>query len=322
MLSRSLRVLAGTFVLIALTAQAATAAPFSKVVFFGDSLSDTGNVFLSTTGAVPASPYYNGRFSDGPVWLEYLAAGLGLPGNSAPIFVGGNNYAFGGARTGATVSPVPGILAQLGLWAAGNPVADPDALYVVVGGGNDLRDARSAYQTNSAADQAGRQAAAAAAAGNIGTALGVLASRGAKNVLISTVPDLGQTPEAALLGLVLSSSDASARFNALLPGLLGVGTGLGLNMSLLDMAGLASAVIADALTNGGVTYGITNVLTPCGTFAGSIGQPCASSLFSDALHPSARAHQLIGAAALASVPEPASIGLLLLGLGVLAARRR
>mgnify|MGYP002147920388 CR=1 FL=1 len=30
--------------------------------------------------------YFNGRFSDGPVWAEYLAAGLGLPngGRASP----------------------------------------------------------------------------------------------------------------------------------------------------------------------------------------------------------------------------------------------
>lgn len=321
--SRTLRVLASALLVLALSARAAQAGPFSQVVFFGDSLSDTGNVFVATGGTTPTSPYFAGRFSNGPVWVEYLAAGLGLPSDSVALLQGGNNYAFGGARTDASASPVPGILAQVaGLWGPAHATADPDALYVLVAGGNDMRDARSAYTSDSAADQAGRQAAALDAIGDLGTALGVLASKGAKHVLVSTIPDLGQTPEAAALGLVLASTDASARFNALLPALMAAGAGLGLDMRLLDMAALGTAVRTDALSNGGAVYGITNVLTPCGSFTGSIGLSCDSSLFSDGLHPSARAHQLIGAAALAAVPEPAAIGLLALGLGVLARRRR
>jgi outer membrane lipase/esterase len=97
-------------------------------------------------------------------------------------------------------------------------------------------------------------------------------------------------------------------------------------MSFLDMAGAAAAIIADATTNGGAVYGITNVTMPCGPFPGSIGDACAVSLFSDALHPSARAHQILGQQALLAVgviPEPATALLMLAGVaGLLTARRR
>jgi phospholipase/lecithinase/hemolysin len=59
--------------LAALIAGPASAA-FSNAYFFGDSLSDTGNVYtVFGPGYVPA-PYYDGRFSNGPVWVEHLAA--------------------------------------------------------------------------------------------------------------------------------------------------------------------------------------------------------------------------------------------------------
>ncbi|KAJ2354972.1 hypothetical protein IWW50_001360 [Coemansia erecta] len=40
---------------------------------FGDSLSDIGTLKQLTLGLAPGSPYWNGRFSSGPVWNEYLA---------------------------------------------------------------------------------------------------------------------------------------------------------------------------------------------------------------------------------------------------------
>jgi outer membrane lipase/esterase len=293
------------------------------MVVFGDSLSDTGNILISTGGAIPTAPYFNGRFSNGPVWIDTLAAGLGLPAGAVASFAGGNNYAFGGARTGTDASP-PGVLAQIGgLWAPANPLADPNALYVIAAGGNDMRDARSAYTTNSAADQAGRQAAAAAAANNLAVGLALLASKGAKNILLANLPDLGLTPEAALLGLQSASSDASARFNAQIAALEVLAeTNLGLDVRLLDLAGIGLAIFNDALNNGGAKFGITNVFTPCGSFPGSIGISCSVSAFSDALHPSARTHAIFGLAALQAVPEPGSVWLVLLAAVAMFARRR
>ena len=68
---------------------------YSDLVFFGDSLSDTGNVLLLTSTfsppAFPGFPGAEGRFSNGPVWTEYLAAGLGLPNKANPsnLFLAG-----------------------------------------------------------------------------------------------------------------------------------------------------------------------------------------------------------------------------------------
>lgn len=300
---------------------AAQANTYSNLFIFGDSLSDTGNILTATGGATPAAPYFNGRFSDGPVWAESLAAGLGLPNGGRASLQGGTNFAFGGARTSG--GAVPSVLSQVGSFATPQAALDPNALYVIVAGGNDMRDARTAFPTMDAAGAAGRLNAATAAANNLRTAIGQLAAKGARNVLIANLPDLGNTPEAVALNLVAPSSDASLQFNLQINSLLGWGQGQGLTMSFLDLAGVASAVRNDALNNAGATYGILNVQTPCGSFQGSIGISCAVSAFSDALHPSARVHTLFGAAALAAVPEPATWLLMATGaMALLAARRR
>jgi outer membrane lipase/esterase len=301
---------------LAAASMAAYAGPFSSVFFFGDSLSDTGNVSIATGGAAPDpnQPYAPGRFSNGPVWVETFAAGLGLAGQANPALArvpGYNNFAFGGARTGFSGQFEPaGVLTQVaGLWGQGMPInpnrADPNALYVVVAGGNDMRDARSIPN----GDATTRKAAAEAAFKNLVTAIEYLAASGARNVLISTLPDLGATPEAAFLKLQAESTDATNQFNGLLRSLpLGYA---GLSIKLLDMADIAADV-----RNNPDDFGVNNTDLPCGAFAGNQGASCATSLFSDALHPSAYAHSIIGHAALAiyGVPVPGTLALMALAL--------
>jgi phospholipase/lecithinase/hemolysin len=317
----------------------ALAGPFTNLFVFGDSLSDTGNLataYASANGlpiaALPPLPvgsgfngpyFQNSRLSNGPVWIEQLAAGLGLASAATPYLQGGNNYAFAGAETG-TGQSTPGVLTQaFGLWGGADPsvnlsFADPNALYVVVGGGNDMRAARSAVGS----DAASRQLAAAASITNLATTLNYLASKGAKNILISTLPNLGDTPEAALLNLQAASTDAANQFNALIQtSLVSYGAGLGLHMNLLDMDGLFADVLANP-----ASFGISNTSLPCAGFEYSAGTSCAASLFTDILHPSGYAHSLLAQAALdvLGVPEPdalALVGLALLTL-IVARRRR
>ncbi|MHC5725840.1 MAG: SGNH/GDSL hydrolase family protein, partial [Nostoc sp.] len=57
----------------------ASAASFDQLYVFGDSLSDTGNIYNATGKTYPQSPpYFDGRFSDGPIWIDYLGDQLGL----------------------------------------------------------------------------------------------------------------------------------------------------------------------------------------------------------------------------------------------------
>ena len=69
--------------------------PINQLYIFGDSLSDLGTVFRATGGMYPPQPtYFQGRYSNGRVWVEYLADRLQIKASQV------NNFACGGATTG------------------------------------------------------------------------------------------------------------------------------------------------------------------------------------------------------------------------------
>ena len=142
---KRLAIAASLAVLIASGASGASATPYTSIYAFGDSLSDVGNAFLATAGtpaAQPVPPYADGQFSNGPVWVHTLAAGLGIA-PLRPSLAGGTNYAVGGAESGVTPTHRAGpndLPAQLGFYLAAHPTAVPGALYTLWIGANDLLD--------------------------------------------------------------------------------------------------------------------------------------------------------------------------------------
>lgn len=339
--------LACSFVLAAFAPAAAQAGPYSAIYAFGDSLSDVGNVLAATASVgapQPVAPYVDGQFSNGSVWLQTLAAQAGLAPLTASL-LGGTNYAYGGASTGQTdlhdanVTDLWGATGQIAQYQAAHASADPNALYTIWIGGNDLFDIAASAGTTTTAQQV---KAAAQAIANIDQSIGALAAGGARNFLLVTVTDIGLTPLVASQGADASSfaSQAAAMFNTALVGgnsLLGIPSlasiaGAGhLNLKVLDSYALLDKAVASP-----AAFGLTDVSTPC--FTGSedgstAGTLCSTSLaeqnkhlFWDSIHPTAGVHEIIGeqAAAALAVPEPATQALLLMGLGALglAARRR
>ncbi|HST91688.1 MAG TPA: autotransporter domain-containing esterase, partial [Brevundimonas sp.] len=59
-------------------ASAANAQTYNRLVVFGDSLSDNGNLYAATGNTTPTSPpYFQGRYSNGPVFTELLGFNAG-----------------------------------------------------------------------------------------------------------------------------------------------------------------------------------------------------------------------------------------------------
>jgi len=302
------RVLSQACVLLLALGGSAQAFAYSAVISFGDSLSDSGNISLLNPG-FPLAPYAPGHFSNGPVWIETFSAGLGLSSN--PSFGGGTNYALGGSVTGAPLSSSIPLTSQAGLYltnVAG--AADPNALYVVWGGGNDVRLGNIGSSVS-----------------NIGSIVAALAGAGAQNFMVANLPNIGLTPEAQAGGpaQVAGATFLSSTFNAQLAAAIpGWETTYGIDIIELDVWGFLNNVI----TNPGL-FGITNTTAACFTGTTGVGGPgsvCANPdeyVFWDGIHPTAAAHEALGNYALAQVvPVPSVAWLLASALGVLGWTRR
>ena len=114
---------------------------FSEIVVFGDSDSDTGNVYELSGEMQPKSPpYFEGRWSNGPVWVEYLAERFDVAA-PMPSLLGGKNYAYAGAKTGVDGSAfqgtmVPNVGTQIDQFlAGGRMLAENDLVAAFTAGG-------------------------------------------------------------------------------------------------------------------------------------------------------------------------------------------
>jgi len=308
------RHLVGAIATALLFSTAASATDFSKVVVFGDSLSDAGNLSLSPpiNSSVPL------RFTTNPgkTAAELVAAGLGNPVQAS--LLGGTDYAFGGAGVVQGVAPVPTLPQQLQMYLAANGGhADAHALYQVWGGANDIF-----YLTGTSTD------ANVLAAGTVNAArtelglLGQMQASGAKYVVVYNLPNIGATPEALAGGAAASAgaTQLSVLFNSTLNAGLGQLSGQGLNVIPVNTYGLINEVIANPSA-----YGFSNVTAPaCGAGASSVlcgpqgaGLPFSyapgtdqSYLFADGVHPTTAAHAMLAQIVLSELAAPGQISLL------------
>jgi thermolabile hemolysin len=282
------------------------AATFSQLVVYGDSLSDLGRAAAASGNTVP--PYggsTGGRFSNGPIWVEYLAASLGIPVNPS------NNFAIGGAATGTVNIGQPLSPSFIGIQTqvASNPISDPAALYVIWGGAND-------YLFPTPLNPINPTQTIANLAGEINTLIG----RGATNILVPNLPNLGALPSTLNLGTAATDlNNLTAAHNA---GLAATIANLSLanptvKLDLLDVNSLFSQVVANP-----VSFGFNDVTTQCITATTICSNP-STNLFWDDIHPTTAGHQLIGNLAFNTVvPEPTTILGSILASGAIIAFKR
>ncbi len=140
-------------IVVALLPTDVSAGPFSKIVVFGESTSDAGNQFAASQGAFPPTPpYFEGRWTNGPTWIDLVSTRLGL-GHTVASENGGTNFAFGGTTTGDGYTttncsdmgldmcfdlPGPNYGMQIDTFLSSQPTIDDDHLFVIWGGHNDI----------------------------------------------------------------------------------------------------------------------------------------------------------------------------------------
>ncbi|KAI8618277.1 GDSL-like Lipase/Acylhydrolase-domain-containing protein [Chytriomyces sp. MP71] len=258
--------------LLTLTATFASAAAFGphdikNIVTFGDSLSDNGNSFKDF--GMPKAPYFNGHWSNGPVWIEYLMGGA----------VANKTDASGTAQN------IPDLAEQLSLFqndTVSKKLSPSSTLYTVWAGGNDFDYAAAA----------GKVPDPSVIAGYVLTAVDALVKLGATNILVCNLPPLDLTPSGIALGPVFGpilDALSNAYDTALRTGLTDMAAvNPGTNLILNDVA---KVFYYAASVAGEKDFGLTDSSQPCLNATSKVA--CAypeKYLFWDGVHPTTTVH--------------------------------
>lgn len=267
--------------LVTLTAR--TSFSFSGLYVYGDSLSDTGKI------AASAPAYFNGRWSNGSVWVEYLSVKLGLAYNAA------NNYAYAGTTTSYLAAEVAITPTSTNL---------PSALCAVWSGGNDFLN----HLSEGVYDDASWNSVITTAVSNITNAIGALYAKGARSVLVCNLPDLGKIPD--VLNAYSSSyaayvSTKVVTFNSALSNSLNSVTQAKPNLSLYrDDVYSRYAIILSAPASYGFTVSTIGALEDPALLDLSFTGPGHNYVFWDSIHPTTKTHGLIANWAFDLLPSP------------------
>ncbi len=295
---------------VALAVSAPAAAQFSNGYFFGDSLTDAGSykpVLPPGTGLFTTNP--------GPIWAQAFAQHYGF--TASPANQGGNDYAYGGARVtelpgypamAPTAAAVP-IATQISQFLAKGP-ADPNAIYSVWGGANDLFTQLTLLQSGTIT-QADVQANLALAATQLAQQVGILHAGGAQYIIVWNLPDIGKTPFGIGSGQSAQITALSSFYNSILTSGLNA---VNVPTIRLNVFGLLNEIIANP-----AAYGFVNATTPaCGAVSSLV---CVSAnlvapnaaqtyVFADAVHPTTGGHAILAQYAESVIAAPQQMAVL------------
>ncbi len=274
---------------------------FTKLVVFGDSLSDTGN--LAFVDFPP--PYFENRISDGPVSADFLALNVGSNADRSGHLLdqtGGFNFAVaGGNIVGADREDLSSqVTAYLDRT---NGDADSDALYLIFIGGNDIRGLRSIASLPSAESSISEIVA------SLEVQIDRLVAAGARAFLVPNVANIGRLPETieketSIPGVRARSELHSRAYNSALASMLEkYKTDRDVSLVEFDLFGALETILDNP-----ASFGFSTVDEGC--FDPSeleIELECAlfgfeRRPFFDSLHPSSATNRIISAQLTADLP--------------------
>lgn len=278
------------------------------IYVFGDSLSDTGNAWKiikdfprENIKDLPTEiqslfeekrlneHFFEGRDSNGLLWVDYLAPKLGVAEDAI------SNFAVGGATTGTNntiqrIHPLlnaPGLQQQVESFTANNPSVDSDALYIIWAGVNDYLG--GATDPTTALD-------------NLSMVVTSLVNAGAKNILVGDVPDYGHFPVSVDASnsrfpgrldssIVSGLSSVIKAHNSALPKTLDfLRQSLGSNINLILFQ---TSLLFDEIISSPGNFNLTNVTNACVTAPDTVCNNPDEYLFWDNTHPTTAAHRLV-----------------------------
>ncbi len=289
---------------------------FKRIVFYGDSLSDPGNIYIDEGNQVSMAPYAvipddpyaskgGFRFTNGRVWAQKFARELEVGRSGKPALAKPGrftNYAFGSARArpfGTRPSAIEQYMRYMIDFPGG---ADPDTLYVLQFGGNDIRDALDPT-VDPTSDP---ETIIADAIGTQANLIAQLYMQGARHFLVADVPDLSLSPAIKLADQ--QGSEAGVFFEGFLIGTAqflvtthndNLNTTLdGLEMLFSDIS-ITRLSLFDALNEvyfNPEQFGITETEQACisfGVVEDAICDKPKRFVFWDGIHPTSKVHRIV-----------------------------
>ena len=274
----------------------------SNLLAFGDSLSDMGNAKDSILNVPDVPPYWQGRFSNGPVWLEYVSTAFGLTTTVGSLSEQGDNRAFGGAQTGQGFSYL--LLQNVGTQIANylanvQTTISSNDIVALWAGGNDFLYGTANSDTIVA---------------NMESHLRQLYEAGARQFIVPNLPPLEKTPEILTRSQNQQSTIAAEviSYNTKLANLISDLTAeLGIAVNFIDAWSLFNDIVANK-----AALGFTNTQdAACSAPSTLLPLPICNSnsdvannpdeyLFFDKAHPTRVMHEFIAHFAIQSIGIP------------------
>jgi thermolabile hemolysin len=254
----------------------------SQFVVFGDSLSDNGNTLVAA--GVPQPPYFEGRWTDGPNWVDYFTQFAQLPPATAFLQDHGTNFAVGGSSS-------PFLAAQIAIYLAANGGhANRDDIYAIWIGADDFKAGVSASTTLD----------------SIQVGLALLGAAGAKHIIFLDVPDISLTPDVIASGgaAVQAAKQFVATVDANLQARIPVEASLiGIQLTYIDVNATFTQLVERP-----AAFGFSNSTGAAFNPNTGVEQPNPNSyVFWDGFHPTTPVHYLAAQAVFLQLNAPSRL---------------